>query len=437
MDRLIKQYIIICETTSQMLNTDGLLKSKGIHTELLPTPGEYGSICTTAIAFAAEDKRRATKILEDAGAAESLEIFPYQSRKLAGLMNRLKDQIISPKFQQVMEKIESGEDLTREEIVRLLKCESTSEKAALFQAADQMRKEIIGDTVEIRGAIEFSNYCKKECNYCGIRNGCTTPKRYRMTVEEVMEQVYKLHELGIKTVILQSGEDEYYTRDILIDMIRRIKKETKMGITLSIGERSYETYRALREAGANNFLLKIETTNPQIFNAIHPDDDFDTRVECSRWLKELGYANGSGNMIGLPGQTEEDIAGDILFFKKMRIHMIGIGPFIPAKGTPFEHYETGSVDLTLKAVAVTRLVCKNVYLPATTALASIDPDGQTKALMSGANTIMLISTPDNYRENYQIYSNKNMVDLTSALKSVAEAGRQLPKYLKIHSKEVV
>ncbi|ABR50185.1 Radical SAM domain protein [Alkaliphilus metalliredigens QYMF] len=436
MDDLKHQYIIICESTSHMLNTDRLLKLRGIKTELTPTPSEYGSICTTAIAFDAEDKSFIEDILQK-NYLGFQQIHPYQPRKLSGLIRSLKNNIISQPFNEVMVKIQEGKELTKEEIVLLLKSDSQSEKEALYQAADKMREEIIGDTVEIRGAIEFSNYCKKECNYCGIRKGCTTPSRYRMTEDEIMESVYQLHQWGIKTVILQSGEDDYYTTDMLIQIITRIKRETKMGVTLSIGEKSYDEYQFLREAGTNNFLLKIETTNRQIFEFIHPDDNYDTRIQCSEWLRELGYANGSGNMIGLPGQTEEDIAEDILFFKKMRIHMIGIGPFIPAKGTPFETYETGSIEMTLKAVAVTRLVCKNVYIPATTALASIDPDGQTKALKCGANTIMLISTPEKYRKNYQIYSHKNMIDLASAFKSIAEANRSIPKYLKVTPQEVV
>ncbi|SDL33928.1 [FeFe] hydrogenase H-cluster radical SAM maturase HydE [Natronincola ferrireducens] len=430
-----EKYIIICYSTSEMLNADRVIKSQGIHTDLVPTPIQYGSICSTSIAIAKEDRQLVENTLKENNLSFK-EIHPYESRKLSGLMESLKKNIITHTFRDIMSKIEEDLDITKEEITYLLKTESKNEIEAIFQTADQMRKEIVGDVVEIRGAIEFSNHCKKNCNYCGIRRGCTVPKRYRMEEEEIMEVIHQLHSWGIKTVILQSGEDDYYTTEILVKLIRRIKRETKMMITLSIGERSFTDYETLREAGANNFLLKIETTNKDIFKFIHPDDDFDERLKCSKGLRQLGYVNGSGNMIGLPGQRPEDIAEDILFFKDMAIHMIGIGPFIPAKGTPFELYPQGSVEMTLRAVAITRLVCKNVFLPATTALASIDPDGQTKALQAGANTIMLISTPAKYRSNYQIYSNKNMIDLQSAFRAVKESGRKLPKYLKISPEEV-
>ncbi|MBM7614222.1 [FeFe] hydrogenase H-cluster radical SAM maturase HydE [Alkaliphilus hydrothermalis] len=429
-----QQYIIICYSTSQMLRADSLLKAMDVETDLIPTPSEHGTICSTAIAIGEKDKGKAEKILAEGNFAVK-GIFPHKTRKLSGLMESLKNCVISQTFKDIMKKVESGEDLTKDEITYLLKVEGESELKALFETADRMRKEIVGDIVEVRAAIEFSNYCNKSCHYCGIRNGCTVPTRYRMTEDEIMEGVHELHRVGIKTVVLQSGEDDYYTLEVLIKLIKRIKRETKMGITLSVGERSYEEYKALKEAGANNYLLKIETTNPDIFKFIHPDDDLEYRRQCAQWLKELGYVNASGNMIGLPGQRAEDIAEDILFYKEMGIHMIGIGPFIPAAGTPFEKYPQGSVEMTLKAVAVTRLVCKNVFIPATTALASVDPDGQKKALQAGANSLMLISTPPKYRSNYQIYSNKNMIDLDSAVKAIHDAGRKLPKYLKLDNNQ--
>ncbi len=431
-----ERYIIICYSTSEMLKADGLLRSMEIKTELVPTPSEFGEICSTSIAISGEDRDFALKLLIEHPLGYK-EIHRYQSRKMEGLIRSLKTNRITALFREIIGKIEQGKTPTKGEITYLLKTENQGEIEAIFNAADRMRKEIVGDVVEIRGAIEFSNYCRKSCNYCGIRKGCEETQRYRMSQEEILAEVHKLHAMGLKTVILQSGEDDYYTAEMLVKIIKRIKIETGMKITLSIGELSREQYQTLREAGANHFLLKIETTNREIFNFIHPDDDFDHRVQCQKWLRELGYVNGSGNMIGLPGQRPEDIAEDILYFKEMGIHMIGIGPFIPAKGTPFETCARGSVDMTLRAVAVTRLICKNVFLPATTALASIDPDGQSKALKAGANTIMLISTPMKYRSNYQIYSNKNMIDLASAFKAVEDAGRKLPKYLNIIPEEAV
>ncbi|MGV8145519.1 MAG: [FeFe] hydrogenase H-cluster radical SAM maturase HydE [Alkaliphilus sp.] len=434
MTKTKSKFIIICHSTSQMLSADRELKQKGIETDLVPTPAEFGDICSTSIAIEAESIIYLEELL-DLKKIEYKQIRRYKSQKIDGLLQRIKDNTISCEFKEIMEKIEKGEEFKKEDIVFLLRVEGKSEKEALLDVADQVRRKILGDAVEIRAAIEFSNYCKKSCKYCGIRKECTSTKRYRMSEDEILEITHSLHFLGIDTVILQSGEDDYYTLEKLVSIVKRIKEETKMKITLSLGERSYEEYKVLKEAGANNYLLKIETTNEEIFNFIHPNERPDKRIQCSNWLRELGYVNANGNIIGLPGQTDEDIAEDILFFKKMGIHMIGIGPFVPAKDTPFEKYKTGSVEKTLSAIAVTRIVCKNVYIPATTALASIDKDGQSKALKAGANTIMLISTPKKYRKNYKIYSDKNMVDLESAFKAVKDAGRKLPSYLKVGGKK--
>lgn len=431
----INHYLIMAGSTSHMLRGDKLLKDNGVETSLVPAPSEYGTVCATAIKVKIEDKKKSESFLRDNNIVIE-GIYPDKPRKLSGLVKKLMDSVISPEFMAVLKKIEDGEELTFEDIVMLLKTDRKAEKDALFHTADRMRKEIVGDVVDIRGAIEFSNYCRKDCRYCGIRKSISGLNRYRMDEEEIMEVVHYLHKIGLKTVILQSGEDLWWTSDKISSLIKRVKKETKMNITLSIGERPREEYELYKRLGANNFLLKIETTNEKLFEFIHPDDDFDNRIKASKWLRELGYLNGSGNIIGLPGQTVEDIAKDILFFKEMGINMIGIGPFVPSKGTPLENYPHGSIEMTLKAVAVTRIVCKRVFIPATTALASLDPDGQTKALKAGANTIMLINTPHKYRYNYQIYSEKNMVDLRSAFKAIKESNRKVPPYLNLGKEDI-
>ncbi len=423
-----KYFLIMAGSTNHMLMGEKFLRENNIKTELVPAPKEYGSVCAIAIRVSEENVEKAKDILL-ANNITLEGIYEDKPKKLAGLMKKIYNSTISKEFQLVISKIEEGEELTFDDIVLLLSTDKTVEIDALYAAADRMRQEIIGDVVDIRGAIEFSNICGKNCNYCGIRKNLPSLKRYRMSEEEIMEIVHQLHFMGLQTVILQSGEDLWWTPDKIVSLIRRIKKETNMKITLSIGERPREEYALYKSEGADNYLLKIETTNREIFKNIHPDDDYDHRVQCSTWLKELGYLNGSGAIIGLPGQRVEDIARDILYFKEMGINMIGIGPFLPAVGTPYEHLPHGSIEMTLKAVAITRLVCKRVFIPATTALASIDPDGQTKALKAGANTIMLINTPARYRNNYQIYSDKNMVDLQSALIAVAESNRKLPFYL--------
>ena len=434
MEKDIKHYLIMAGSTSHMLKGDKILKDNNIETNLVPAPAEHGSVCAIAIKVKVEEKDRAEKILRDNNIV-ILGIYPEKPERLSGIVEKLKNTVIRDEFIAVIEKVESGEQLSYEDIVFLLKTDRKAEIEALYHAADEMRKKIVGDVVDVRGAIEFSNHCIKNCKYCGVRRELPQLERYRMSDDEILEVVNQIKDLGMKTVILQSGEDIYYTKERIASLLTRIKEETGMKITLSLGERTKEEYAYFKELGANNYLLKIETTNEEIFKYIHPDDDFNHRKECSRWLKELGYLNGSGCIIGLPGQREEDIANDILYFKEMGINMIGIGPFVPAKGTPLEKYPTGSAEMTLKAVAVTRLVCQRVFIPATTALASIDEDGQSKALMAGANTIMLINTPAKYRYNYQIYSDKNMVDLESAIKAIKDSNRIIPSYLKIDGGE--
>ncbi|AFK85566.1 MULTISPECIES: [FeFe] hydrogenase H-cluster radical SAM maturase HydE [Thermoanaerobacterium] len=428
--------IIICNSTQHMLNADKILKENNIKTELIPAPAEYGSVCSTAIKIDAYNVDVAEKLLKN-NSVSVKGIYPYKIRKLDGLVERINRRL-SGDIKAVLEKVEKGIDLTEDDIVLLLSAEGDENLSSIYKAADEMRKAVVGDVVDIRAAIEFSNICRKNCLYCGLRRDNSTVDRYRMDADEIVETAKELKRMGIKTVILQSGEDPWYTEDKIIEIIRKIKKETNMRITLSIGERTEEEYKHFREAGANNFLLKIETTNREVFKNIHPDDDFDYRVKCSQWLRENGYINGNGNIIGLPGQTARDIARDILFFKDMGIHMVGIGPFVPAVGTPLETYPHGSVEMTLKTVAATRLVLKNVFIPATTALATVDKEAQVKALMAGANTIMLISTPSKYRSRYRIYSNKNMVDLKTAYKAIVKAGRKLPPYInKDYIKDIV
>lgn len=425
-----KTYLILTDSTSGMLQANKLLTNHGIDTKLRPAPPEHGSVCAVAILVDAAQLEMAQSILKE-NQITPTGVYENKRTKLDHLVAQLKGEIVTDEFLSIVKQIEVGADLNFEEIVYLLKMTNEKEIDILYNIADRMRKEIVGDVVDIRGAIEFSNVCLKDCTYCGIRKTLPTLDRYRMSEEEIMEIVHELHELGLETVILQSGEDDWWTEDKINAIMKRIKRETGMKITLSVGVRTFEEYASFKAAGANNYLLKVETTNPAIFKAVHPDDDLEHRIQCSKWLRELGYLNGSGMIIGLPEQTEEDIANDILYFKEMGINMIGIGPFVPAKGTPLQDLPHGDIEMTLKAVAVTRIVCKRVYIPATTALASLDPEGQEKALIVGANTIMLVNTPKKYRENYQIYSSKLAVDIESAVKVVKAVDRELPSFLKL------
>ncbi|RCX13865.1 iron-only hydrogenase maturation protein HydE [Anaerobacterium chartisolvens] len=421
-------FLIIAANTAQMLFADRVLKAEGINTQLVPAPPESGTVCAIAVKISQDDVEAAKRLIA-VNSVEVTHILEDKRMKLQGLLDEKLAQGITEDFLRILERIESGQELDRSDILYLLSTQREKEINTIFSAADRIRKETVGDAVEIRGAIEFSNYCRKDCSYCGIGSSNKCVKRYSMSEEEIMEAVHSVKAMGMKTVILQSGEDSRWDTPRLVRLVERIRNETGMKITLSVGEKSREEYEQLRNAGAVNFLLKIETTNRDLFARLHPDDDYDHRLQCSLWLKELGYLNGSGNIIGLPGQTLDDIAGDILYFKEMGINMIGIGPFIPAEGSRLENHPTGDIDLTLRVVAVTRIVCKRVYIPSTTALASLDKDAQVKALQAGANTIMLINTPERYRKSYNIYNNKNMVDMASAAYAAEKAGRPLPSYI--------
>lgn len=423
-------YLILAKGTTDMLKLNSILQKEAINTDLVPSPPESGTVCAIAIKVMEQNLEFAKRIIDENNINIS-QIVKDRKLKLQGLIDRKLKQEVTLEYISIVEKIQRGDDISKDEIVYLLETDKPKEIEGIYNIADKIRQETVGDIVEIRGAIEFSNYCIKSCDYCGIGKTVNCIERYRMTEEEILEVVESLHNHGIKTVILQSGEDPLWTIEKLTNLLKIIKDRFKMRITLSVGEKTKEEYEILRDAGGDNFLLKIETTNRQLFQSIHPDDDFDTRVTCSKWLKELGYINGSGNIIGLPGQTIEDIAEDIIFFKEMGINMIGVGPFIPAKGSVLQNLPTGDIDLTLRALSLTRIVCKRVFLPATTALASLHKDAQIWALEKGANTIMLINTPPKYRNNYQLYNDKNMVDFESAIYAVEGAKRKMPSYIKL------
>jgi biotin synthase len=295
--------------------------------------------------------------------------------------------------------------LSRDEIIYLLSLDG-DEMEILFSYADKMRKKYVGDEIHLRGIIEFSNYCKNNCKYCGLRKDNKNLKRYRMEIEEIIETAKYASKLGFKTIVLQSGEDMYFDVDKICKIIKGIKNSCDVAVTLCIGERSYSEYKEFRKAGADRYLLKHETVNKKLFEDLRPGTKYENRIKCLYFLKELGYQVGSGNIVGLPGQTIEDLADDILLLKKLNVDMAGIGPFIPHPDTPLGNFKEGSLFLTLKVLAVARIVLKYPHLPATTAIGTISQDGRQRALKSGANVIMPNVTPLKYRVHYQIYPNK-------------------------------
>ncbi|MEW5763025.1 MAG: [FeFe] hydrogenase H-cluster radical SAM maturase HydE [Bacillota bacterium] len=295
--------------------------------------------------------------------------------------------------------------LTREEIVSLLRAEG-EEAAALFRAADAVRAEYLGNAVHLRAVIEFSNYCVKNCLYCGLRRGNRRLARYRMTPEEILAAAGRARAEGYRTVVLQAGEDPAYKTAELARLVYRIKTELDVAVTLSLGDLRRDAYRELRAAGADRYLLKHETADPALFARLRPGTTLAGRLERLSWLRELGYQVGSGNIVGLPGQAPETLADDILLLKECDVEMAGIGPFIPHPATPLGTCPPGSLDLTLKVLAVTRLLLPLAHLPATTAVATLHPAGRRRALLSGANVVMPDLTPAPYRRHYEIYPGK-------------------------------
>ncbi|MFH1440898.1 MAG: [FeFe] hydrogenase H-cluster radical SAM maturase HydE [Candidatus Omnitrophota bacterium] len=289
-----------------------------------------------------------------------------------------------------------------DEIKQLLSVNDEADKKIIFDFADQVRAQYMGQGVLIRGIVEFSNFCQNPCFYCGLNKGNSTLERYRMTQVEILESVYKIASLGIKTVVLQSGDDNFKAV-WLKEIIQEIKQKFDIAVTLSAGERKPDDYKIWRQAGADRYLLKIETTDKRLYEILHPGMSFENRLKCLEVLKGLNYQTGSGNIIGLRNQTIESIASDIIFLKQKEFDMISISPFIPHQKTKLAGQPKGKIDLTLIALALTRILTKNTQMPATTALSAGKHDYRVNALSSGANVLMFNFTPLKYRLLYDIY----------------------------------
>jgi biotin synthase len=322
--------------------------------------------------------------------------------------------------------------LTHAEIIRLLNLSEAEARKTLFQAADAFRKSGVGDEIFLRGIIEFSNICVQDCHYCGLRRSNTDLRRYRMKDSEILAAARRIRDEGIGTVVLQSGEDGSFTQEGLCSLVEKIKAETGLAITLSVGERPKEEYRAFREAGADRYLLKFETTDADLYRRLRPGRSLDERLRSLTDLRELGYEVGTGNMIGLPGQGPEILANDLMMMKTLDADMLGIGPFLPHPQTPLASSPPGGLFLTLKVLAVARLLTKTANLPATTALGTLDANGRIRALESGANVVMPDFTPPVYRRHYEIYPGREKtMDLSAFLRQlysdIEKVGRKIGK----------
>jgi biotin synthase len=308
----------------------------------------------------------------------------------------------------LIDKLNKEKHLKKDEWVRVLSEFTDDDRAYAADIAREISTSRFGNKIFIRGIVEFSNVCKNDCYYCGIRRSNTNVQRYRLTADEILDCCDEGYELGFRTFVLQSGEDKSYTNDVLCDIVRRIKAaHPDCAVTLSLGELTYDEYKALREAGADRYLLRHETADKAHYEKLHPAGmSWDNRMECLKYLKELGYQTGAGIMVGSPYQTMECIAEDMLFFESFKPEMIGIGPFLPHKDTPFRDEPKGSYELTLFLLSLCRILLPDVLLPATTALGTIRPNGREEGVKAGANVIMPNLSPTAVRKKYMLYDNK-------------------------------
>lgn len=306
-----------------------------------------------------------------------------------------------------LEKILYQENFSNNDIVKMLSVSNVSDQSILFKRANEIREQLTGRDIYLRGIIEFSNNCRLNCLYCGLRVENFEIERYRIPFDEIIKTAIEINSKGIKTIVLQSGEDLRYSGEKIAELIKKIKLKIDTAITLSLGERDIEDYQMWKEAGADRYLLKHETANREIYKHIHPTQVYENKINNLKSLKEIGFQTGSGNIVGLPGQTLEDIADDLLLCSELDVDMASFSPFISAENTPLENHTNGNLELLLNTMAAARIVLKNVHIPATTALSTLDKNGRKLGLLAGANVIMPNFTPLSYRSNYKIYNGKN------------------------------
>ena len=288
------------------------------------------------------------------------------------------------------------------------------ERNYLYQKAHEVRYRHYENTVFVRGLIEFSNYCKNACNYCGISVHNKELKRCRMTSDEIVQTAERGDQIGVRTFVLQGGEDPVFTDEVFVRLIEDIKLKFKdVAITLSAGERSKESYQKFFDAGADRFLIRHEAINKDLYEKLHPQMSHKERIQALYDLKAIGYQVGTGFMVGVPGQTHENLVDDLLFIKDLNPHMVGIGPFIPHKDTPFKGEVSGSAELTYTLLAILRLMLPKSLLPATTSLATLNTKNRYKAFSAGANVVMPNLTPYDYKKNYNLYDGKKITNTES------------------------
>ncbi|MBR2046696.1 MAG: [Agathobacter sp.] len=311
-------------------------------------------------------------------------------------------------YQEIVEEVREKQNISFEQLQKLLGDATKEEVKYLYDKAREVVDGVYGTRVFKRGLIEFTNYCKNDCYYCGIRRSNACAQRYRLDKETILDCCKRGYELGYRTFVLQGGEDRYFTDEKICDIVSSVReKYPDCAITLSIGEKSKESYQKYFDAGANRYLLRHETANAEHYAKLHPKElSLDIRKQCLWDLKEIGYQVGCGFMVGSPYQTMETLYEDLQFIKELEPHMVGIGPFIPQRETPFAEEKAGTLEMTLRLLAIIRLIHPHVLLPATTALGTIHEQGRELGILAGANVVMPNLSPADVREKYKLYDNK-------------------------------
>ena len=327
-------------------------------------------------------------------------------------------------MKHLVDQLERDRDLSDEALLTLITCEDGQVTDYLARRARAVRQAVYGDQVYIRGLIEFTNYCKNDCRYCGIRRSNGSCQRYRLTPEEILDCCRTGYELGFRTFVLQGGEDGWFTRERMTDLIRAIRTGyPDCAITLSVGEQDRETYQQWFDAGADRYLLRHETANEALYRALHPAPlSLRERMDCLYTLKDIGYQVGCGFMVGVPGQRAEMLVEDLRFIQTLQPHMVGIGPFVPHCDTQYRSEPAGSARLTLRLLAMIRLMLPHVLLPATTALGTVMGDGRVQGMLHGCNVVMPNLSPEDVRAKYALYDHK--------LSSGQEAARSVDELAK-------
>ncbi|MBQ8210249.1 MAG: [Clostridia bacterium] len=325
---------------------------------------------------------------------------------------------------ELVEKLEKQRSLTLAEYEYLLENRTDEIAGILAQKARQAREAVYGKAVYIRGLIEVGNICKNDCLYCGIRGSNKDCERYRLTENDILSCCDNGYKLGFRTFVMQGGEDAYFNDDFMCGVISKIKsKYPDCAVTLSLGEKSYESYKRLFDAGADRYLLRHETADKEHYEKLHPESmSYENRMECLKNLKEIGYQTGCGFMVGSPYQTYANLSKDLKFVEEFKPQMCGVGPFIPHKATPFKDYPAGSAELTCYILSIIRLIQPRILLPATTALGTALQDGREKGLLSGANVVMPNLSPVEQRKKYELYNNKlnTGAEAAEAVKALAK-----------------